>query len=83
MASVRARVTSKGQVTIPIELRRRLQIECGDDLVFADAPDGVTLRVVHKKRLSEYRGVLAIEGDALDHGEERRRAADALAARHS
>ena len=83
MATVRARVTSKGQVTIPVELRRRLQIESGDDLVFADAPDGVTLRVVHKRRLSEYRDVLAIEGDALDHGEERRRAADALAARHS
>jgi antitoxin PrlF len=79
MALVRARVTSKGQVTIPVELRRRLSIESGDDLVFADTPDGALVRVVHRKKLSEYRGALALEGKALDHREERRRAAQALA----
>jgi len=36
--TTRTRVTSKGQVTLPVELRRRLAIEAGDDLVFDETP---------------------------------------------
>ncbi len=43
----RAKVTSKGQVTIPVEVRRALGIEEGDQLVFEVAGGYAT---VHKKR---------------------------------
>ena len=47
----RTRVTSKGQVTLPVALRRRLAIKAGDDLVFEETPDGAAMRVVHRRRL--------------------------------
>ncbi len=40
------RVTSKGQVTIPIELRERYGLAPGDEVEFLPEPDG--LRVVRK-----------------------------------
>ncbi len=40
----RARVTSKGQVTVPVEVRRALDVEEGDTLVFEVAGDYATLR---------------------------------------
>ena len=78
----KARVTSKGQVTLPVDLRRDLDIKAGDDLVFDDSTDRLTLHVVHRKRLSEYRGALAIESEALDPADERTRAGHYLADRH-
>jgi AbrB family looped-hinge helix DNA binding protein len=41
---VRARVTSKGQVTVPVEVRRGLGIEEGDVLVFELAGAYATVR---------------------------------------
>jgi len=38
-----AKVTSKGQVTIPVSIRRRLDIKEGDKLLFIDSPDGVVM----------------------------------------
>jgi len=38
-----AKVTSKGQITIPVSIRRRLQINEGDKLLFIDRPDGVMM----------------------------------------
>ena len=38
-----AKVTSKGQVTIPIAIRRRLGIKDGDKLLFLEKPEGVVL----------------------------------------
>jgi AbrB family looped-hinge helix DNA binding protein len=35
------RVTSKGQVTIPVEIRRGLGIESGSEVNFVKRPDGV------------------------------------------
>jgi AbrB family looped-hinge helix DNA binding protein len=40
----RARVTSKGQVTVPVEVRRSLGIEEGDTLVFELAAGYATMR---------------------------------------
>jgi AbrB family looped-hinge helix DNA binding protein len=36
-----AKVTNKGQVTIPISVRQRLGIKEGDKLLFIDKPEGV------------------------------------------
>ena len=38
-----AKVTSKGQITIPISIRKRLKINEGDKLLFIDRPDGVMM----------------------------------------
>lgn len=38
-----AKVTSKGQITIPVSIRRRLGIEEGAKLLFIDSPDGVVM----------------------------------------
>lgn len=38
-----AKVTSKGQITIPVSIRRRLRINEGDKLLFIDRPEGVVM----------------------------------------
>jgi len=38
-----AKVTSKGQITIPVSIRRRLKINEGDNLLFIDRPEGVVM----------------------------------------
>ena len=49
-----ARVTSKGQVTIPAEVRRALGIDRGDDLLFETmSGDSVQLRVVKRRQLAD------------------------------
>lgn len=54
-----SRVTSKGQVTIPVEVRKALDIEQGDDLLFELTPShSVELRVVKRRKLSELFGAL-------------------------
>jgi antitoxin PrlF len=54
-----ARVTSKGQVTIPADIRNALTIEQGDDLVFELTPrHSIELRVVKRRKLSDLFGAL-------------------------
>jgi len=38
-----AKVTSKGQITIPISIRRKLEINEGDKVLFIYRPDGVLM----------------------------------------
>lgn len=38
-----AKVTTKGQVTIPIAIRRRLGIKNGDKLLFVEKPEGFVM----------------------------------------
>ena len=38
-----AKVTTKGQVTIPIAIRKRLNIKDGDKLLFVEKPDSVVV----------------------------------------
>lgn len=54
-----SRVTSKGQVTIPAEVRKALRIEQGDDLVFELEAGGTAhLRVIKRQRASDLYGAL-------------------------
>lgn len=53
-----AKVTSKGQVTIPVKIRRALDIEPGDDLLFDLGADGTRVRVRKRTRLSSLYGAL-------------------------
>ncbi len=47
---LKAKITSKGQLTIPKEVRRALGVRAGDNLLFEvnDAGDEVTVRVARK-----------------------------------
>ena len=54
-----ARVTSKGQVTIPADVRRALKIDQGDDLVFEVTSErSAELKVLKRTRLSDLFGAL-------------------------
>lgn len=77
----RARVTSKGQVTLPVAVRRELQIAEGDDLEFETTPGGVTLRVVHRRTLASYLGAIPVATVLPDHAAERKAAAKKRAER--
>lgn len=70
---VRARVTSKGQVTIPKLVRERLELEPGDQLEFELEGDRLEVRPVRRRRLREFRGLFRVER-ALGIDQERERA---------
>lgn len=78
-----ARVTSKGQITLPVELRRRLGISVGDDLEFEVTEEGAALRVIHRRALASFLGALAVDDVLPDHADERRAAARMRARRRS
>jgi antitoxin PrlF len=55
--SIRAKLTSKGQITLPISLRKRLRIGAGDSVLFKAKGDEVVM--VPQRRASvfeEFRG---------------------------
>jgi antitoxin PrlF len=53
-----AKMTSKGRITVPREIRRRLGVRAGDKLEFEDTGDGVRVKVVQKESVFEkYRGI--------------------------
>jgi AbrB family looped-hinge helix DNA binding protein len=54
-----ARVTTKGQITIPIEVRKSLDIKEGDDVLFEVAETGeARIRVVKRRNLLNLYGAL-------------------------
>jgi AbrB family looped-hinge helix DNA binding protein len=54
----RAKVTSKGQITLPIALRRRLGVKPGDTLIFEMNGKGATvLPETPGSVFEEYRGI--------------------------
>lgn len=53
-----ATLTSKGQVTVPVEVRRQLGLKAGDRLLFEVVDDVIRVRVVPKRALSLLHGVL-------------------------
>ena len=53
-----ARITSKGQITVPREVRRVLGVRAGDRLVFESDSKGIRVRPVRtKSAFSKYRGI--------------------------
>jgi AbrB family looped-hinge helix DNA binding protein len=75
---VRARITAKGQVTVPKEIRDRLGVGPGDDLDFEFAGERLEVRPIRRRRLAEFRGTFRVDR-ALDFADERERARRALA----
>lgn len=53
-----ARITSKGQITVPREIRRALGVGPGDRLLFEKKEDGIRVRPVRTKSpFAKYRGI--------------------------
>jgi antitoxin PrlF len=53
-----ARITSKGQITVPLEVRRILGVRAGDRLLFETDGKGVRVSPVrNKSAFSKYRGI--------------------------
>jgi AbrB family looped-hinge helix DNA binding protein len=54
----KAKIISKGRVTVPREIRRLLGVRPGDYLFFESDKDGVRLQPVRKKSaFAKYRGI--------------------------
>jgi AbrB family looped-hinge helix DNA binding protein len=58
MAATEAKVTSKGQITLPLPVRKRLQIGPGDKIVFIEGSDGKILVRGKSGTLADMRGIL-------------------------
>lgn len=53
-----AKITSKGQITLPLEVRRLLGVRPGDRVLFETNKDGVRVRPVRAESPFErYRGI--------------------------
>jgi AbrB family looped-hinge helix DNA binding protein len=53
-----ARMTSKGQITVPKEVRLRLNLRTGDRVVFVVEDDGTVRLRAANKDISSLRGIL-------------------------
>jgi AbrB family looped-hinge helix DNA binding protein len=54
----RATITSKGQITVPREIRRMLGVRSGDKLLFESDGKGVRVRPIrNRSTFSKYRGI--------------------------
>jgi AbrB family looped-hinge helix DNA binding protein len=65
------KVGPKGQVVIPKEIRDRLGLHPGDEVLFVPEPGGV--RVEPARRLADLAGAYAGEGLAVELEDEHRR----------
>ncbi len=54
-----ATLTSKGQVTIPVEIRKALALEAGDRLEFISGDDGKVMIVAATKSITDLKGRFA------------------------
>jgi AbrB family looped-hinge helix DNA binding protein len=65
--SVAAKITSKGQVTVPIQIRRKVNFNAGDTVFFEVRNNEVIIRKA--KKLIDYEGILG-KADLPDKEEE-------------
>ncbi len=60
--NIEATLTSKGQTTIPKEIRDGLHMKAGDRMTFTLMPDGTVVLRLKSKSLAELAGVLHKKG---------------------
>jgi AbrB family looped-hinge helix DNA binding protein len=65
-----AKITSKGQTTIPVELRERLGLKTGDRIRFVTHPDGMVTVEKDTTGFETLRGLIkmdqAVSGDQIE-----------------
>jgi AbrB family looped-hinge helix DNA binding protein len=53
-----AKLTTKGQITVPLDVRKALGVRAGDRLVFESSESGFRLRAVRSESpFAQYRGM--------------------------
>lgn len=68
-----SRVTEKGQVTIPKEIREKLGIQPGDEVTFEETEAGYVVRKeVEKSRFEKWRGIAETDKSVEERMEELR-----------
>jgi antitoxin PrlF len=76
----RTKITSKGQVTIPNDIRKAMNMEEGDYLVFETQSEyEATVKVIKTQSLSSLLGALPAKSDETDFAEIRKQASLAIA----
>ncbi|MEK6657564.1 MAG: AbrB/MazE/SpoVT family DNA-binding domain-containing protein [Nitrospirota bacterium] len=70
--SVTAKITSKGQITLPKEVRKILDVNVGNVVVFEREDDKIIIKPA--KTLKEYKGFLKGKGRVSDFDEIRKKA---------
>jgi AbrB family looped-hinge helix DNA binding protein len=56
--SFRAKVTSKGQITVPVEIRRSLGVKAGDNIRFEQQEGGIrVVRDADENPFEKWRGI--------------------------
>ena len=76
MSTLAVRVQEKGQVTIPLEIRRKLNLKQGDMVIFVETENGVMIKpaeVIVSEALDEIGRVLKTKGISLEELIERGR----------
>lgn len=67
-----ATLTSKGQITIPVDIRNLMAIGPKDQISFTPMPDGTVVMRAKTKSISDLRGMLKpLEGKAVSIAEMR------------
>ncbi len=56
-----SQVTRKGQVTVPVELRRKYCISQGVRVIFEDSPSGIVLKVIPR-----FQDLIGADSDKVD-----------------
>ena len=46
-------ITSKGQVTVPLEIRERLKLKPGDKVIYQDTQEGILLKPAKRTMLDD------------------------------
>jgi AbrB family looped-hinge helix DNA binding protein len=64
-------VTSKGQITIPAEVRKAMGLKARDRVVFTTMHDGTTVMRAKTKSIKDMKGVLKHEGKRVPISEMR------------
>lgn len=59
-----ATLTSKGQITIPADIRKAMGVSAQDRIVFTRLDDGTIVMRAKTRSVLELRGLLRREGDA-------------------
>lgn len=47
-------VTTKGQVTVPLEIREKLKLKPGDKIIYQDTQEGILLKPVKRNMLTDF-----------------------------
>ncbi|WP_309085195.1 AbrB/MazE/SpoVT family DNA-binding domain-containing protein [Chelativorans sp.] len=63
--AVSAKMTSKGQITLPAELRKALKLKAGDRVDFRKNAEGNYELVAKPLRFEDLRGIIPYEGPPL------------------